>query len=125
MQHVQTENVCDAARAKRKLLGVGDGVEPRTPDEVSRKNLWRELLEKTGACADFDRDTAWLSKGEQACEEFIVVDVPQNGFLFPNAAVPKKLLLSLRVDGHGAFFDCTEFGDQGASKARAIVSTGN
>jgi len=125
MQHVQTENVCDAACAKRKLLGVGDGVEPRTPDEVGRKNPWRGLLEKTGTCADFDRDTARFSKAEQACEEFIVVDVAQDGFLFPNAAVSKKLLLSLRVDGHGAFFDCTEFGGKGASKAGAIVSTGN
>src|SRR5580700_10340099 len=103
MQHVQTENVGDAPGAKRKLLGVGDGVEPRTPDEVRRKNLRRELLEKTGACTDFDGDTARFSKGEQACEEFIVVDVAQDGFLFPNAAVLKKLLLSLRVDGHGAF----------------------
>src|SRR5580704_13867144 len=125
MQHVQTENVCDAARAKRKLLRVGDGVEPRTPDEVRRKNLRRGLLEKTGACADFDRDAAWLSKGEQACEEFIVVHVPQDGLLLPNAAVPKKLLLSLRLDGHGAFFDCTEFGDKRAGKAGALVSTGN
>src|SRR5580698_9955556 len=103
MQHVQTENVCDAACAKWKLLGVGDGVEPRTPDEVGRQNPWRTLLEKTGTCADFDRDTAGFSKGEQACEELIVVDVAQDGFLFPNAAVLKKLLLSLRVDGHGAF----------------------
>jgi hypothetical protein len=29
--------------------------------------------------------------------------------LVPNAAVPEKLLLSLRIDGHCAFFDCTEF----------------
>jgi hypothetical protein len=75
--------------------------------------------------ADFDRDTAWFSKGAQACEEFIVVDGPQNGFLFPNAAVPKQLLLSLCVDDHGAFFDCTEFGDKGAGKAGTVVSTGN
>ena len=125
MQHVQAENVCDAGGLKRELLCIGDGVEPRAPYEVRRDNIWRELLEKTGTCADFDRDTVWFSKGEHAREKFIVVDAPQNGFLRPNAAVPEKLLLGLRIDGHGAFFDCTEFGGSRACKARQTVSTGN
>jgi hypothetical protein len=54
--------------------------------------------------------------GYQARKEFVVVDTPQRGFLIPNAAVPQKLFLSLRVDGHGWFFDCTEFGEAGLEK---------
>jgi hypothetical protein len=125
MQHIQAENVSDAVRPKRELLCVGNGVEPGTPDKVRRDNVRRELFEKTGTSANFNGSSVLFSKGEQSREKFVVVDAPQNGFLFPNAAVPLKLLLSLRVDGHCAFFDCTEFGERGASKARAIASTGN
>lgn len=110
MQHVQTENACNAVRAKWKLLRVGNGIEPGTPDEVRRKNVWRELLEKTGTRADLDGKSACFSRGEQARKKFVIVDAPQNGFLLPNAAMPEKLLVSLRIDGHGVFFDCTEFG---------------
>ena len=54
MQHVQAENVGNAIRSKRKLLSIGDGVKPRTPDEVRRKNVWRELLKKTGTRSHFN-----------------------------------------------------------------------
>jgi hypothetical protein len=109
MQHVQTENICNAVRSKRELLRVGDGVEPGAPDEVRRENVWRKLFEKTRASADFNGKSAWFSRGEQSREKFVFVDAPQYGFLFPNAAVPEKLLVSLRIDSHCAFFDCTEF----------------
>jgi len=125
MQHIKAENVCDARGAERELLRVGDGVKPRAPDKVCRENVWRELLEKTWTRADFDRGTVWLSRSEQARKKLIIVHAPQNWFLLPNAAVPEKLLLGLRVDGHCAFFDCTYLGGSGACKARAIVSTGN
>src|SRR5208282_779652 len=88
MQHVQPENVCDAVRSKRKSLRVCNGVEPGTPDEVRRENVRRELLEKTRAGAYFNRDPVWFARGDQAREKFVVVDAPQNGFLFPNAAMP-------------------------------------
>ena len=110
MQHVQTENVCHAVRAKRELLRVGNGVEPRTPDKIRRDDVWRELFEKTRTGADLNGKSIWFARDEQSREEFVVVDAPQNGFLLPNAAVPKKLLLGLRIDAHFAFFDCTEFG---------------
>src|SRR5277367_4167477 len=109
MQHIQAENVCDAVRAKGEFLRVGDGIEPGTPDEVCRENIWRKLFEETGTRADFNGKSVWVSRGEQAREKFIIVDAPQNGFLLPHAAVPEKLLVSLRVDGHCAFSDCTEF----------------
>src|SRR5580700_7798154 len=125
MHHVQAKNGCDTGGSKGELLCIGDGVEPGTPDEVCRENVWRELFEKTGSGADFDGETVWFSKAEQACEKFIVIDAPQNGFLLPNAAVPAKLLLSLRIDGHSVFFDCTEFGVEAACKACGTVSTGN
>lgn len=110
MQHVQTENVCNTIRAKWKLLRVGNGIEPGTPDEVGRYYVWSELLEKPGTRSDFKREPVWSSRGEQARKKFIVVDAPQNGFLFPDAAMPEKLLVSLRIDSHCVFFDCTEFG---------------
>src|ERR1700689_2655324 len=113
MQHVQTENVCRAARPKRELLSVGNGVEPGAPDKVCRNNVRRELFEKTGASANLNGNSVLFPRGEQSREKFVVVDAPQNGFLFPNAAVPLKLLLSLRIDSHCAFFDCTEFGGRG------------
>jgi hypothetical protein len=94
---------------KRELLRVGDSVQPRTPDKVCRENVRRKLLKKTWARADFNGKSVWVSRGEQAREKFVVVDAPENGFLFPNAAVPEKLLVSLRVDGHCTFSDCTEF----------------
>lgn len=125
VQHIQTENVCDPRSAKGELLRVGDGVEPGTPDEIRRDNVRCELLEETGPAADFDGQTIRSPKGEQPREKLFVVDAPQDGFLFPNAAVPKKLLLGLRIDAHFVFFDCTEFGAGGGSKARATVSTGN
>ena len=125
VQHVQAENVGDAGRAERELLRVGDCIKPRAPDEVRRENIRRELLEETRPRANFDRDAAWLPRSKEAREKFILVDAPQNGFLLPNAAMPKKLLLSLRIDSHCVFFDCTEFGDNAASKAHQIVSTGN
>jgi hypothetical protein len=125
MQHVEPKNICDAIGTKRELLRVGDGIKPRAPDEVGRENVWRELLEKTWPCADFDRDAVWFARRAQARKKFIIVDAPQDGFLLPNTAVPKKLLLSLRIDSHGVFFDCTEFPDKAASKAGTIVSTGN
>jgi len=125
VQHIQAENVCDTRRAKGELLRVGDGVEPRTPNEIRRDNVRCELLEETGPGADFDGETIRFPKGEQPREKLFVVDAPQNGFLLPNAAVAKKLLLGLRIDAHFAFFDCTEFGIGGACKARTIVSTGN
>src|SRR5580704_17249578 len=109
MQHVQAENVCDAFRSKRELLRVGDGIEPGPPDEVCREDVRRKLLKDTWARTDFNGKSVWVSRGEQAREEFVVVDAPQNGFLLPNAAVPEKLLVSLCVDGHCAFPDCTEF----------------
>jgi len=110
MQHVQAENVCNAIRPKWKLLRVGDGVEPGTPDEVGRYYVWSELLEKTWTGANFNRRPVGVSRRKQAPEKFRVVNAPQNGFLLPNAAMPEKLLVSLRIDGHGVFFDCTEFG---------------
>jgi len=70
------------------LLRVGDGVEPGTPDEVRRDNLWHELFEKAGTGADLNGKSIWFARGEQAREKFVVVDAPQNGFLFPNAAMP-------------------------------------
>jgi hypothetical protein len=34
--------------------------------------------------------------------------------------MPLKLLLCLRIDGHCAFFDCTEFGGRGHKKLAAL-----
>jgi hypothetical protein len=110
MQHVQSENVRNAIRTKWELLRVGDGVEPGTPDEVRRDNIWRELFEKTGTGADLNGKSIWFARGEQSRKKLVVVHAPQNGFLLPNAAVQEKLLVSLRIGGHCAFFDCTEFG---------------
>ena len=120
MQHVQAENVRDAVRSKRELLRVGDGVEPGTPDEVCRDNVRRKLFKETWARADFNGNPVWVSRGEQSREKFVVVDSPQNGFLLPNAAVPEKLLVSLRIDGHCVFFDCTEFGGSLKEKLAAL-----
>jgi hypothetical protein len=103
MQHVEPENICDAIRSERELLCVGNSVEPGAPDDVCRENLRRELFEKTGSRANFDGEAVRFSEGEQPHEKFIVVDAPQNGFLRPNAAMPEKMLLSLRIDGHCAF----------------------
>jgi len=120
MQHIQAENVSDAVRPKRELLCVGNGVEPGTPDKVRRDNVRGELFEKTGTSANLNGNSVLFSKGEQSREKFVVVDAPQNGFLFPNAAVPLKLLLSLRIDVHCGFFDCTEFGVPGRKKLAAL-----
>ena len=109
MQHVQAENVGYAARPERKLLCVGDGIEPGAPDEVCRDNVWRELFEKTGTSANFNGNSVLFSESEQSREKLVLVDAPQDGFLLPNPAVPEKLLVSLCVDGHCAFPDCTEF----------------
>jgi|SRR5580692_17896 len=103
MQHVQAENIRDARSSKGKLLRVGDGVEPGTPDEVGRDRVRRELLEKTWTRADFNGNTVWFSKSEQPPEKFLMVDTTQNGFLLPNAAMPEKLFLGLRIDSHCSF----------------------
>jgi len=100
MQHVQAENVGYAARPERKLLCVGDGIEPGAPDEVCRDNVWRELFEKTGTSANFNGNSVLFSESEQSREKLVLVDAPQDGFLLPNPAVSEKLLVSLRIDGH-------------------------
>lgn len=109
MKHVQSENVRNAIRTKWELLRVGDSIEPRTPDEVRRDDVWRVLFEKTRTGADFNRKSVLFSSSDEAREKFVVVDAPQNGLCLPNAAVPEKLLVSLRIDSHCVFFDCTEF----------------
>ena len=38
--------------------------------------------------------------------------------MLPYAAMPEKLFVSSRIVGHGAFFDCTEFG---GAKRRKLV----
>jgi len=103
VQHIQAENIRDTGSSKRKLLRVGDCVEPRAPYEIRRDNVHRKLLEETGSGPDFNGKTIWFSKGEQSSEKLFVVDAPQDGFMFPNTAVPKKLLLGLRIDGHCVF----------------------
>lgn len=120
MQHVQAENVSDTVRSKWKLLRVDNGVEPGTPDKVRRNNIRRELFEKAGASTNFDGNSILFSRGEQPREKFVVVDAPQDGFSLPNLAVSEKLLVSLRVDGHCVFFDCTEFGGGLKQKLAAL-----
>ncbi len=104
MQHVQSENVRDAGVAKRQPLRVGNRVQPRAPHEVSRENIWRELLKKAWTGSDFERKSFWLTERQQTREKFLLVNAPQDGLLLPNAAVPEKLLVSLRIDSHSTFF---------------------
>jgi len=61
------------------------------------------LFKETGTGADFDGKTAGLAKCEESSEKFVRVDAPQDGLLVPDAAVPEKLLLRLRIDGHCVF----------------------
>ena len=109
MQHVQAEDIADAVFSKWEPLRVSDHVEPGATDEVRRKYFWRKLLEKTWTAADLDGDASRFAMRKQPRKKFLAVDAPQNGLLLPNAAVPQKLFLSLRIHGHGAFLDCTEF----------------
>ena len=109
MEHVQSENVRDTGVAKRKLLRVGNRVQPRAPHDVSRENIWRELLKKTRTGSDLERKSPWLTERQQTREKFLLVNAPQDGLLLPNAAVPEKLLVSLRIDSHSTFFYCTGF----------------
>jgi hypothetical protein len=120
MQHVQPENVGDAVRPKGELLRVGNRIEPGAPDKVRRDNVRRGLFEKTGTSANLNGNSVLFSGGEQSREKLVIVDAPQNGFLLPNAAVPEKLLVSLRIDGHCVFFDCTEFGGSLKGKLAAL-----
>src|ERR1700751_1143044 len=110
MNHVQAENICDARALKREFLRIGNRVQPRAPDQIRRNNIRRELFEETRARANFHGEATGLSKRNEAREKFLIINSPQNGFLVPNTAVPLKLLLSLCIYGHCAFFNCTEFG---------------
>src|SRR5690242_9973384 len=109
MQHVQAEDIADAVLKKRQLLRISDGVEPRAANQVRRNHFRRKLLEKTWTSADLHGDASRFAMRKQPRKKFLAVYAPQNGLLLPNAAVPQKLLLSLRIHGHGAFLDCTEF----------------
>src|SRR5580692_10743747 len=103
MKYVQTENIRDTRVAEGKFLRIGNRVQPRAPDQVRRNNVRRKLLKKTGAGADLDRRSARFPEREQPREKLLAVNAPQNGLLLPHAAMPEKLLLSLRIDGHGMF----------------------
>lgn len=98
------------------MLRVGYGIEPRTPDEIGGEDFRHKLLEKPGTGTHFNADALWFAVGYQSRKEFVAVDTPQRGFSIPDAAVPQKLFLSLFVDGHGWFFDCTGFGEAGLEK---------
>lgn len=103
MQHVETENICHTRIAERESLRIRDSIEPWTWNEVGGKDVRCELFEKTRARSNFDRNAARLAKREKARKKLLVVDALQNGLLFPDSAVPEKLLLSLRVISHGVF----------------------
>jgi len=125
MQHIQPEDIGNAVRAKGKLLRVGNRIQPWAPNQIRRHDPRRKLLEEARPRAYLHGNAVLLSSRQHPRKKFFSINAPQNGFLFPNAAVPQKLLLSLRIDGHCVFFDCTEFNEQGARKARQMVSTGN
>ena len=88
VKHVQSEHIRNARIAKRKLLRIGDGIEPRAPDQVRRNNVQCDQLKKARASADFNRNAVRLSKRQQTREKLLIVHAPQNGFFFPNAAMP-------------------------------------
>jgi hypothetical protein len=125
MQHIQSENISNAVRAEGKLLRIGNSVEPWAPNQIRRHDPRRILFEKARPRPDFHRNAVRLSSRQHPRKKFFSINAPQNGFLLPNAAMPLKLLLSLRIDGHGAFFDCTESRDRASGKARHMVSRGN
>ena len=103
MQHVEAENVRDAGITERESLRIRDSIEPWAWNEVSGEDIRRELFENTRSCSYFDRNAARPAKGKKTREKLLLVDAPQDGLSLPDAAVPEKLLLSLRVVGHDVF----------------------
>lgn len=103
MQHVQAKNICDAGIAKWKFLCVCDCIQPGTPDQIGRENVWRGLFEKPRPRSDFDGKATRFAERKKPRKEFFLVDAPQRRFSLPDAAVPQKLLMSLGILGHSVF----------------------